>query len=235
VKTSRAGGWLVALAVAAGLASLGRWQTHRAVEKQAMLDAVAATLADRHAAPLAPLSIAAGTDYAWTAGSGEFVAAPALLLDNQRHGEAVGVREYRVFRPTGGRALLVDLGWRAMRGDRVLPAPQALATRADLRGLLSPPPASGITLGPAYVVADPGRWLLTRIDLPALSAALKIDLAPRVLRLDPAMKIGSVRDLDVLPNTLSPERHRGYALQWYSLSVAVLVIALVLTFRRPRP
>jgi surfeit locus 1 family protein len=56
-----------------------------------------------------------------------------------------------------------------------------------------------------------------------------------VLRLDPAMKIGSVRDLDILPNTIGPERHRGYALQWYSLSVAVLVIALVLTSRRPRP
>ena len=84
-------------------------------------------------------------------------------------------------------------------------------------------------------VTAPDRWLLTRMDLAALSTALNLDLAPRVLRLDPALPIGYARDLDVLPNTLPPERHRGYALQWYSLAVAVIIIALILTFRRPRP
>lgn len=230
--------WLLALLVAGGLASLGRWQSHRAVEKQAMLDAVAATLAERRPSPLAAQSRAPGTGYDWAEGDGDFIAAPALLLDNQRHGDAVGVREYRVFQPIGGRAVLVDLGWRPMRGDRQLPPPQVLPMRARLRGLMAPPPASGIALGPAFVESARDRWLLMRVDLPALSQALKLDLSPRVLRLDPALPIGSARDLDVLPNTLTPDRHRGYALQWYALSVAVLVIALVLTFRpfrRPRP
>ena len=40
------------------------------------------------------------------------------------------------------------------------------------------------------------------------------------------------RDLDILPNTLSPERHLGYAVQWFGLAIAVLVIALVMTFRK---
>ncbi|HZX80478.1 MAG TPA: SURF1 family protein, partial [Lysobacter sp.] len=35
-------------------------------------------------------------------------------------------------------------------------------------------------------------------------------------------------------NTLTPDRHRGYAVQWYGLAVTTLVIALVLTFRRSR-
>lgn len=200
-----------------------------------MLDAVATTLSERRPTPLASLSRAPGTGYDWAVGPGEFIPAPALLLDNQRLGDAVGVREYRLFRPTDGRDLLVDLGWRPMRGDRLLPAPQLLEPKATLRGLLAPPPASGIALGPAWVESNRDRWLLMRIDVPALSKALKLDLGPRVLRLDPAMKIGSVRDLDILPNTLTPERHRGYALQWYSLSVAVLVIALVLTVRTKRP
>jgi surfeit locus 1 family protein len=223
--------WLLTLLVAVGLASLGRWQSHRAVEKQTMLDAVAATLAERRPSPLAAQSRAPGTGYDWTEGDGDFLTAPALLLDNQRHGDAVGVREYRVFQPTGGRAVLVDLGWRPMHGDRELPPPQLLQTPARLRGLMAPPPASGIAMGPAYIESARDRWLLMRLDLPALSTALKLDLAPRVLRLDPALPIGSARDLDVLPNTLTPDRHRGYALQWYALSVAMLVIALVLTFR----
>ncbi len=235
MRTRLLAGWGLALAVAAGLAGLGRWQTQRAQEKEAMLDAVATTLAERRPTPLAGLSRSPGAGYDWALGSGEFIAAPALLLDNQRRGDAVGVREYRLFRPTGGRITLVDLGWRPMRGDRVLPTPQVLPTQATLRGLLAPPPASGIALGPAWVESARDRWLLMRIDIPALSKALKLDLGPRVLRLDPEIKIGSVRDLDILPNTLTPERHRGYALQWYSLSVAVLVIALVLTVRIKRP
>jgi cytochrome oxidase assembly protein ShyY1 len=51
--------------------------------------------------------------------------------------------------------------------------------------------------------------------------------------LDPAIPLGYARDLDVLPNTLPPERHLGYAVQWFGLALAVLVTALVLTFRKP--
>ena len=59
-------------------------------------------------------------------------------------------------------------------------------------------------------------------------------LTPRVLRLDPAMALGQARDLDVLPNTLPPEKHLGYAVQWFGLALAALVTALVLTFRTRR-
>jgi len=54
------------------------------------------------------------------------------------------------------------------------------------------------------------------------------------LRLDPSMAIGYARDLELLPNTLPPDRHLGYAVQWFALAAAVLVIALVLTVRRRR-
>ena len=55
-----------------------------------------------------------------------------------------------------------------------------------------------------------------------------------VLRLDPALPLGYERDLELLPNTLTPDRHRGYALQWYGLAATVLVIALLLTVRALR-
>jgi cytochrome oxidase assembly protein ShyY1 len=42
------------------------------------------------------------------------------------------------------------------------------------------------------------------------------------------------RDLDILPNTLTPERHLGYAVQWFGLAITVLVVALVLTFKRKK-
>ena len=59
-------------------------------------------------------------------------------------------------------------------------------------------------------------------------------LAPRVLKLDPALPIGYTRDLDILPNTLPPERHLGYAVQWFGLALAVFITALLLTLRTRR-
>jgi cytochrome oxidase assembly protein ShyY1 len=55
-----------------------------------------------------------------------------------------------------------------------------------------------------------------------------------VLRLDPALPLGYARDLQLLANTLPPERHRGYAVQWFALAAAVLATALILTFRKAR-
>ena len=54
----------------------------------------------------------------------------------------------------------------------------------------------------------------------------------QVLRLSPQAGFGFARDFDALPNTLPPEKHYGYALQWWGLAAATLVVALVLTFRR---
>jgi cytochrome oxidase assembly protein ShyY1 len=123
------------------------------------------------------------------------------------------------------------MGWLALPGDRKLPVVQIPVGAQKVSGLLSPPPAAGIALGPVYT--DQGRnWLLTRVDIPALSAASRLHLAPRVLRLDPALALGYPRDLDLLSNTLPPERHRGYALQWFGLAAAVLFTTLFLTFRR---
>ena len=55
-----------------------------------------------------------------------------------------------------------------------------------------------------------------------------------MLRLDPALPMGFTRDLEILPNTLPPERHRGYALQWFGLSATLLALSLFLALR-PRP
>jgi cytochrome oxidase assembly protein ShyY1 len=47
------------------------------------------------------------------------------------------------------------------------------------------------------------------------------------------LPLGYARDLELLPNTLPPERHRGYALQWFGLAFATFAAALFVTFRPP--
>ena len=224
--------WLFALALIAGFASLGRWQLQRAAEKQALLDQQAQLLANSAPQSLAELSRQSETRLASVEGRGKFTDSPVLMLDNQRRGDAVGVHVYRVFEPFVGRALLVDLGWLQLPPDRQLPVLAPISGEQRISGLLTPPPASGLALGPAYTQSTKQQWLLTRVDLSALSQALHVDLAPRVLRLDPSLPIGYQRDLNLLTNTLPPERHRGYAVQWFGLAFATLVTALFLSFRR---
>ena len=228
-------GWALALTVIAGFCALGNWQLGRQQEKRAMLDAVAATLAARDPGPLASAADpGAARSYDWAAGEGRFAALPAVLLDNQQREGRPGVRAYRVFVPDAGEPLLVELGWLPLPGDRTLPTVARPPGAMTVQGLLAPPPAHGI--GPVAIVAQPDATLLaTGLDMPALAAGLGLPgLAPRLLKLDPDAPLGHARDLDILPNTLPPERHLGYAVQWYALALAVLATALLLTFRKPR-
>ena len=225
--------WLLAIATAALFTALGFWQSRRAVEKQDMLDAAAQVLTSRDVHPLSAAADPARADgYDWATGSGTFDARPALLLDNQQRDGRVGVRVYRIFLPTQGGPLLVDLGWLPLPGDRTLPQVPLAEGTLDLRGLLAPPPSTGISLGRGLMRSG-GGWLLTRVDMQAIASetGLSVPLAPRVLRLDPAMPLGYERDLELLANTLPPDKHRGYAVQWFGLALTVLATAILLTFR----
>ena len=224
--------WL--LAAAAGVlafGALGAWQWSRGEHKQALLAAQAAAL---QAAPVALAKALADDARVQRGADSGTLRTPLLLLDNQRRGDAVGVRAYGVAATAQGE-VLVDLGWLPLPGDRSLPAVAPPRGRVELRGLLVPWPGQGLRLGenpwPAALESPP---LLSYLDAGEIERAFEADLPARVLRLDPAFGFGWERDLELLPNTLPPERHRGYAVQWWGLSATVAIVYLVLTARALR-
>jgi len=234
--TGKLFGWLLAAVVIALFCTLGVWQLGRAKQKEAMLAASQQVLAERKPLPLSAASDPArGEAYDWAAGEGRFLDAPAILLDNQTRASRPGIRAYRVFQPTTGSApLLVELGWLPLPGDRTMPSVALPAGSVPVAGLLVAPPSAGIATPVAMPQAD-GNLLVIGLDHAVLSKALDLPtLAPRVLKLDPASPLGYARDLDILPNTLPPERHLGYAVQWFGLALAVFITALVLTLRTRR-
>ncbi|HYM86099.1 MAG TPA: SURF1 family protein [Pseudoxanthomonas sp.] len=234
--TGKLFGWVLALPAIALFCSLGLWQLDRGRQKETMLAEANKTLVERR-----PLALSAAADPAratafdWAQGGGHFTDAPAVLLDNQSREGRPGIRVYRAFQPdTDAAPLLVELGWLPLPGDRELPAIASLPGTLRVAGLLAPPPSAGIASAIAAPQAD-GNLLATSLDHALLADALKLPtLAPRVLKLDPALRIGYARDLDILPNTLPPERHLGYAVQWFGLALAVFITALVLTLRKRR-
>ena len=233
--------WIVSLSLCAIFVSAGLWQSGRAVQKDALLATSARVLQERRALPL---SEAMRATPAWVAIDGRFEPRPALRLDNQRRDSRVGVQVYRLFTAADGSRLWVDVGWRELPADRVLPSEAPLpADTVRLEGLLVPPPSAGIALGPAASPAADGGVLALRLEPVVLrdaagaspgagtdGAGAVIDAA--VLRLDPAVPLGHERDLDLLANTLSPDKHRGYALQWFGFAAGLLLLSLYLQFRR---
>lgn len=236
--------WALALSLCALFVRAGFWQTGRAEGKEAEWASATAVLAERRPQPL---DAALKALPAWVELNGEFVEAPPLRLDNQRRGARVGVQVYRGFRTEDGQRLWIDLGWRPLPADRQLPAEPAPPLGPQrLRGLLAAPPAAGLPIGPALSPAADGGWLALRLTPETLAAAWQAPsgsaaggplaapdrLDAVVLRLDPALALGYERDLDLLANTLPPEKHRGYALQWFGFAAGLLLLSLYLQFRR---
>lgn len=239
-------GWLLALVAMTAFAAAGYWQLGRMHEKEAMLAAAGTALVPRAPRPLLLASDPARAQaYDWAGGSGR-IANATVWLDNQQRGGRAGVRMYCLLFPDEGvQPVLVDAGWWPLGGRRELPVFGCPAGDAQsVRGLLAPPPSSGIAHGEAVAASGEGRWLAARLDLPVVAQALELStgLAPRVLRLDPERRDGDAgvmlapgeRDLAILANTLTPQRHLGYAVQWFGLAITVLVVALVLTLRKKR-
>ena len=97
-----------------------------------------------------------------------------------------------------------------------------------------PPPSGGLVAD--QVQKGSGVTVVTRIDAQSLKQALgNTPVAPRVLRLDPALKVGGLRDFHVFPSTMPPEKHFAYAVQWFAMAAAILIITVLLSLRAKKP
>jgi cytochrome oxidase assembly protein ShyY1 len=241
----RAGGLLLALAGAAAFASLGAWQLGRANTKEQLVAAWQAALAAapapadgvlRDADSLPPRTAGTTPDTGpalplRVTARGRFDAARTFVLDNQVRDGRAGIAVLAVFELDelpGGRALLVNRGWLPLDAARTPPAiDSGPADPVAIDGLLVAPPARG--LRPA---AHATGAFLPWLDVGELEQASHRDLFEGILLLSADSPLGYRRDWQPLPNTLPPERHRGYAVQWFALALAVLVVWAVVAFRR---
>lgn len=223
---------VVALVVAAGFASLGFWQYGRAGEKQRWLDGYAAALAAAPNRLADALTSPAPEVPIRTVGEVAFLDAPVLLLDNQQREGRVGVRAYALARnEASGVTVLVELGWLSLGTDRALPPVAVPDGVQSLDGVLLPWPGQGLRLAENPWEGEPAV-LLTYLDREEIGRKTGNTPYHGVLQPDPALALGYVRDAGTLPNTLPPERHRGYAVQWWGLAITVLAVYLILALRR---
>jgi surfeit locus 1 family protein len=235
-RTFAARPWALALTLAslAGFVALGSWQIDRSREKRALIEAF-----ERGGSKAVPLTVARVDElprYQRVSASGSYESGRQILLDNMP--SSTGQPGYRVLtplrRPDGGALLLVDRGWVPLGADRSHLPPVAVgAAPRTVTGRLDGLPAPGIRVGEARGDGATGWPLVLNFPVTAdVEAALGEPVERRILLLDASEQDGFERAWR--PSIGSPpERHLGYAIQWFALAL-VLLVAFVATSLQPR-
>ncbi|MEX0386822.1 SURF1 family protein [Spiribacter onubensis] len=216
------------------LLSLGHWQLDRADQKRAML-------AERAAATRAPVvdlnevtATLATHEYRRVTANGTFDEAHQFLLDNRIQDGQVGYRVLTPLRLDGlDRAVLVDRGFVPIVGDRQTPpALPPVDPQGPVTGRVSRGPSVGLRLGDPS--DQPMQWprRIQYMDFDYMQSTLDYPLG------DYLLVEGALTNEAVAQRTgrdawrFGPERHDGYAVQWFSLAGALTLIWLIVNTRR---
>ena len=214
------------------LLSLGFWQLNRANYKEALEMDFAAQL-NLPYAPIEQLDLSEkNVRYRRVSATGRYDGTHQILLDNQVLNGQPG---YHVFTPLrfedSAQAVLVNRGWVPLGTSRQqLPVIDVTDAKVTLRGQLAQPANPGMRL----TNPNDAQWpqVVQYLDYDEMAAALGYALAPVVILLDPDMSNGYQRYWRPTPVGFGPERHQGYAVQWFALAATLLVIYCVVNTQR---
>lgn len=199
------------------VSGLGFWQLERAAEKRGYQERYFDRLGMLPVAPPQPLS---GADFLRVRLDGSFLSDEHYLVDNKiRNGQA-GYWVVTRFRADDGRIYLLNRGW--------LAAPDSRGRLPDVATPTGPVRVTGVVwpdtgLTP-LLAADPwpAQWpkRVQRLNV-ARMAGDETTVVGAEIRLEPGQP--GVFDAAPVDAMFQPERHQGYAVQWFGLAVVLLV------------
>jgi surfeit locus 1 family protein len=216
----------VATAAAAMLfVALGNWQLDRAAQKREL----AADFQRQGPAIGLPAAGAPLTRFQRVSAHGNYDVGRQFLLDNRSHAGAPGIEVLTPLLLADGTAILVNRGWLPFGANRArLPDVAVSAGTREVKGRFSELPRA-----PVELEAPPSESWPRLVNYPRdeeLAAMLGRKLRPGMILLDPAEADGYARDWSLAGTT--PERHLGYAVQWFALAATAVAIWLALSVKR---
>ncbi|WP_281173707.1 SURF1 family protein [Enterovibrio calviensis] len=215
------------------LVKLGMWQMSRAAEKETLLD----QLSERQQQVFTQVSSLPQDAKGFAVDlSGTFDVNRSVLLDNQIHQGRVG---YRWMMPlfTDNRWLLIDLGWIAAPPRReILPDLPEIQGNYRVEGIADFP-SQRVVLGEESATPS-WPWRVQSVDVEAISKASGYTLQPWVIRVETITRdSGETVNWNAIPVwepvVMQPEKHYGYAMQWFGLAL-VVALGFVIWWRKGR-
>lgn len=211
---------------------LGTWQVQRAGHKQTVLaehmNKTTSAEIVLHEDPNAPTELLQMHPVTAT---GTLDTEHTILLDNSIRDSMVGYEVLVPLRLQGSNsAVLVNRGWLPRGPERALkPMPEHPPGEIRVKGV-AVRPAAGFRLG---TMLEPGsRWphVVQFVALEEIQPLVGYPLLPVVVRLTADDPLALRTGWPVV--TLGPERHYGYAVTWYGLGLALLVVFVAACTRR---
>lgn len=210
------------------LLSLGFWQLHRAEEKKTIQESWQAQQA-LPAVPFAEIKNTSDTEFRRVSLHGRFDAGHYWLLENRILDGKLGYEIVMPFVTTGGDLVIVNRGWLPAGAYRTdLPQVPTTTETVTISGTLTLPSDNRLIAEEREPVGDwPAKIL--QIDLDALGAQLESlgyerSLYPRVLNIDG--DAAGAFTTHWQPINMSSATHKGYAFQWFTMALALLILSL---------
>ncbi len=209
--------------------NLGFWQLNREIEKREFLAELSARESQRPmlANELPIHGDLSGVPVRLTGEYGDVVA----LLDNRVLKGIVGFEVHQIFYDDSRQVFLVNRGFVAMGRTRADPVviPEVRPGKMSIHGKVYQ--SNG---APLLLKREQGRIkqfpaILQLVEMERLSDSLNVDIYPYVIRLATDQPGTLPR---YWPSTvMSPQKHRGYAVQWFAMAFTVLITWLFFSFR----
>jgi surfeit locus 1 family protein len=194
---------------------LGVWQIERAAHKEGLLQAFNS---EQESPPIRLTS--QSPDWSRVFVDGIFDSSRQILIDNQIHKGKVGYKIFTPFRFDDNKIVLVDRGWIAQGQSRSdLPQLDILEKKSRIIATVTSP-EQGVLAGSELLTNEWPRVSQTKaVEL--IASAFKEPILDIVLVLDPGSS-QITEFIQIKPFAITPVKHYGYAMQWFTMSIVLL-------------
>ena len=194
---------------------LGVWQIERAAHKEGLLQAFNA---EQESPPIRLTS--QSPDWSRVFVDGIFDSSRQILIDNQIHKGKVGYKIFTPFRFDDNKIVLVDRGWIAQGQSRSdLPQLNILEKKSRIIATVTSP-QQGVLAGSELLTNEWPRVSQTKA-IEVIASAFKEPILDIVLVLDPGSS-QITEFIQIKPFAITPVKHYGYAMQWFTMSIVLL-------------
>ena len=205
------------------LISLGFWQLSREQEKLA-LQSLYEIRQNTHAQDLVSLNTADDLQYMPVSFRGSYDNEHSFLLDNKTYQGRAGFEVLSPFYTDQGDLLIINRGWIAQNAYRdILPGIDEVNGTVEVRGAVYVPVGEQFMLG-AEESNDSWPRIIQSLNPEYMFSVLgrTTDIFPYSVRLAAFQPGVYVRNWPVISTT--PEKHRGYAVQWFTMAAVLLFL-----------
>ena len=194
---------------------LGIWQIERAANKEGLLQ-------DFNSEQESPPTRLTSQSPNWSRVfvDGVFDSSRQILIDNQIHNGKVGYKIFTPFRFDDNKIVLVDRGWIGQGQSRSdLPQLNILEKKSRIIATVTSP-EQGVLAGSELLTNEWPRVSQTKA-VEVIASAFNEPILDIVLVLDPGSS-QITEFIQIKPFAITPVKHYGYAMQWFTMSIVLL-------------